>query len=315
MKIRLKTTVKTLIITTLLIFIKTTLMAAEITESNPANWLGCKPIEEKESQIIRNSQNPKLLTGAALVGCSTGLVSDERRKLLESASRIESPKGLATLSLIELEFDEPWIDSPLKPSTKQSILNLLHDDKDNAQSYYLYALLQMEAVGNQESLSQIVKGNEKTFKSYSKQRFNAIVEAAEKAKLSRIQARQCAFPLFSITNTYSKLRHLCQKLVKSEGQEAKNACFVMGQNLEEGSLTFIEQITSLNIQSDTLNESTSAAGMAIKKRRDTIKASLGACFPETDLPEDALLHYYEILLDKGEASARDFLSDFVKQKH
>jgi len=62
--------------------------------------------------------------------------------------------------------------------------------------------------------------------------------------------------------------------------------------------------------------SSSAAGIAIKKRVDNIKvsSSRAACISEADVPEDALLHYYEILLDKGEASAQDFLSEFTKQK-
>ncbi|MGA2526416.1 MAG: hypothetical protein ABSF79_07365 [Smithellaceae bacterium] len=304
-----KAIIRILVITSLVIFTEAKLMASEITE--------CKPFSEKELQIIRNSQNPKLLTGAALIS-RIGPASDLSRELFELASRIESPKGLATLSLIELEFDSPWIDSPLKPSMRESILNLLHDDKDNAQSYYLYALLQQEAIGDQEALSQIIKGNTKTFNSYSKQRFDAIVEAAEMEKCNGIQARQCASSCFFVTNTYSKLRNLCRKLIKSKGQTAKNACFVMGQKLEKGSLTFVEQIISLSIQMVTLDDptSSSAAGIAIKKRVDNIKvsSSRAACISEADVPEDALLHYYEILLDKGEASAQDFLSEFTKQK-
>jgi len=311
-----KTIVKILVTITLIIFLETTLMAAEITGVNPTNCTECKPLSEKELQIIRNSQNPKLLTGAALIGCIC-TASDVSRTLLESASHIESPKGLATLSLIELEFDKPWIDSRLKSSVRESILNLLQDDKDNAQSYYLYALLQMEAVGDQEALSQMIKGNAKTFNSYSKQRFNAIVEAAETGKRSGIQARQCAFSFFDVTNIYLKLRHLCRKLIKGKGQAAKNACFVMGEKLEQGSLTFVEQFMALGVQNVALDDPTSAsdASKAVKKKVDNIYAIInrGACISKADVPEDTLLHYYEILLNKGEASTLNYLCEFTKQ--
>jgi len=276
---------------------------------------GCRPFTGKEINSIKTSQNPKLLTGAGL----TDLVDPALgRELLESASRIEAPSGTGTFSLIDIDFDHPWAESPLKPSSQVNIMKLLRDDNDNAQSYYLYAVLQQEAMGDKEAIAQITKGNAKTFKTYSKRRFDAIVDAVALVKCSGIKARQYAFSRFFTSNTYSKLRHLCRDLMRSDGKEAKNACFLMGQNLERGSLTFVEQLISLSIQNDTLGDSSSdaAAKSEIQNRRSLIAAKIGrnANAAEGSMPEEVSLQYYQILFEKGEAAARDFVTDFVEQK-
>lgn len=279
---------------------------------------GCKQFTDKEINFIKSSQNPKLLTGAGLIDLidpASGL----SKEFLDSASRIESPKGLGTFSSIDFDFDRPWVESPLKSSTRENILKLVTDDKDNAQSYYVNAILQAETAGDKEAIKQIKIGNTKTFKTYSKQRFDAILDAAELAKCKGVQARQYAFSRFFVTNTYSKLRHLCRKLVKNNDQEAKNACYDMGKNLERGSLAFVEQLISLGIQSTAFGESPSDTSVLkeIKDKREKITDVMGrnADVSESDIPENIGLQYYQILLDKGEASAQDFIADYVKQKH
>ena len=265
----------------------------------------CRSFSEKEIDFIKTSQNPKLLTGAGLIEQYNSV----GKEFLELASRIESPKGLGTFSLIHLEIGE----SPQKPSTRENILKLLHDDEDNAQSYYLNAILQAETAGEKEAISQIKKGNAKLFKTYLKQRFEAVVDAATSAKYNGIQARRCAFDRSFVAHTYVKLRRLCLKLGQSNGQEAKDACFRMGENLEKGSLTLVEQMISRGIQFD------SAADTAIKKKlelKHTRNASIecNADVPEDVVPEDVELQFYEIFLKSGEPAAQEFMSNYMKQK-
>lgn len=324
----------TLVIILSIVFSATAPLASPIAKE-------CKPLTEKAIWSTRNTRNPELMTGAALIGYYQCSHSGKRRQLLERASRIELPKGLATFSLIDFEFCEKYDDSSTKPLIQRSILNLLHDDKDNAQSYYLNALLQES---DEDALSQIIKGNDKTFNSYSKQRFNAIVKFAEREKLSNINARNCAFSFFAATNTYVKLRHLCRRLIKSKGKEARKVCFDMGEKLEQGSLTFVEQMVSFGIQNEALSDLTpdSAQRMVVDKKVDrifksinrsagikeddipedntmrfwkiVIKSMNSECKKEDDVPEDVRLHFYEILLNEGEYSAQEFVYKSIQNK-
>lgn len=275
----------------------------------------CKPYTEKELTLIKASNDANLIMGAGVVDLLINPKSTTGKELLDLGSRVESRKRTATLSLIVYQLSH---DSSLKPF-REYIQQLLQDDKENALPYYLNALLQNEEVGGQAALVQIKKGNAKTFNSYSKERFSAIADAAVRAKCGGVQARQYAFYNLPLTSSYIKLRHLCQELAAGgHGQEAKNACFLMGQNLERGSLTCIEKLNSLGIQSVSLDEvpSNTATREEIKKRREEALAcgERREDISERDVTADADLQYYEILFKSGEAAAQSFLSDFVKQK-
>lgn len=318
-----------------LIFLAAAPNASETRKEN-------KPLTKKQLHVIRKSKDPKLMAGAAMIGYKS-LNSDRRRRLLESASQMESPKGLATLSLIDFEIGKADDDSPVSPLVQKSILNLLRDDRDNALPYYLNALAQKETAGDDEALSQIIQGNTKTLNDYTKQRFNAVVEAAETAKLSRIEARDCAFSSFLITHVYGKLRRLCRKLIKSKGQTARDACFEMGEKLERGSLALVDQMLSMGIQNEALSEQCpySPQRMAIDKRSDRIykilyrsKGVKEECIPEDglsrffmllaysldeesekeyDLPDDVKLHCYNLLLNEGEYAALEYQNKYTEQ--
>jgi len=278
----------------------------------------CKSYTEKELNSIRASNNPNLIMGAGIVELISNPSSTIGKDLLGLSSRTESPKGTATVSLIVHQLNSDY-NQPLKP-LRENVIQLLQDDKDNALSYYLNAILSQEEGRDQEALAQIKKGNSKIFNSYPKERFYAIAQAAKMAKCSETQARQHAFWNSHSGAIYIKLRHLCKKLVESYGEDTRKACYLAGQNLERGSLTFIEQLSSLAIQSDSLGDSPSnaAARAEIKKKRDdinTCRERTAIDIPETAVTDDADLEYYRILLSKGECSARDFLTDFVKRKH
>lgn len=255
--------------------------------------------------------------GAGIVNLVTDSTSSVGREFIELANRIESPKGIATISLIAYNLD-PSRNLPLK-LLKEDIAKLLQADKDNALSYYLNALLLQEEGADQKALAQIKKGNVYKFNGYPKQRFYAIAQVAEMAKCGGRLSREHAFWNSNSAAIYLKLRHLCQKLKKEYGQEAQDACMVMGKNLEATSLTCLEDLFSLAIQTESLNDSPSddVTRSEIKKRRD-VAFACGARtvdIPETDVTEEVDKQYYEILLDKGEASAQKFIGDFANRKH
>src|SRR5271169_5897618 len=109
----------------------------------------CRPFTEKEINAIKASNNPNLIMGSGILDPLINPTSAVGKELLSLSSQIESPKGVATVTLIVNQLDN---NLPLKP-LRESIAHLLQDDKDNALSYYLNALLQEEDGKNQEALA------------------------------------------------------------------------------------------------------------------------------------------------------------------
>jgi len=290
-------------------------MAGENVVFEPYTSGGCKPYSKKQLDSIKASNNPSLIAGAGALEFLTNPTSTEIKNLLTTGSRIESPKGPATVSLITFQLNQ---DLPLKP-LKEDISELLQDDKENALSHYLNALLLQEESNDKEALSQIQKGNKNNYNGYVKERFYTDVDAALIANCSVKHARHFAIFASSTDVIPRKLRHLCRNIVKSFGQDARDACFIMGRKLEDGSLTCLGKIFSLNIQTDSLDDSLAATAVRtkIKKKWQSANAcgEKRACdVDETDVPEEADSRFYEIFLGKGEAAAQEFLADFVRQK-
>jgi hypothetical protein len=300
------------------LLLTSSLGATEDENCQPARSLtgNCKQFSEKELGSVKASNDPNLMMGTGIIILASNPTSSIGKDFLESASRIESPKGIATTSLLAYNLD-PSRNLPLKP-LKEDIVRLLQDDKDNALSYYSNALLLQEEGAGQKILSQIKKGNTYKFNGYPKQRYYAITQVAEMNKCGGRPSRELAFWNSNSAAIYLKLRHLCQNLKKEYGQEAQDSCMVMGKNLEVSSLTCLESLFSLAIQSESLSGSTSDAATRseIKKRRD-IAFACGARtvdISESDVTEGMDQQYYDILFVKGEAAAQEFLANLVKRK-
>lgn len=278
----------------------------------------CKPYTEKELNLIKASSNPSLIMGAGIIDLVSNSSSTIGQELLNLGSRIESPKGMATVSLIVYQLNCNY-NSSLKP-LRENITQLLRDDKDNALSYYLNALLRGEEGESQEALALIKNGNTKSFNGYPKQRFDSIVEAGKTAKCKKIKAQQYALLNALSTSVFIKTRHLCQKLNESNDTEAKNACLLMGQNLERSSITIVDKLNSLGMQKIALDNSPSNATAIteIKNKKDRALNCDGRkpteLIPEADVTEDMDLEYDRIYLESGECSALEFLFEAVKQK-
>lgn len=291
--------------------------AAEFENCQPDRLIGnCKQFSEKELRSLRTSNDPNLMMGTGIVNLASDPTSSAGKDLLESASRIESPKGVATITLLNYNLD-PSRALPLAPF-KENIEKLLQDDKDNALSYYLNGLLLREEHADQIALDQIKKGNSYNFNGHSKQRFFAIAQVAEMNKCGVRQARELAFWNSNNAAFYLKLRHLCRDLKKELGQDAQDACMIMGKNLETSSLTCLESLFSLHMQSESLNQTTAddAIRVEIKKRRD-VAFACGARtvdIQESDMTAEIDKQYYEIYLDKGEAAAQQFLQTLSTKK-
>ena len=288
--------------------------ASSVT-SLAADNSACNPYTEKEVNLIRASNNPCLIMGAGMLSLALNPASTVGQDFLSSSERIESPKGAATATLIIFELSHG---SSLS-SFRRTVERLLQDDKKNALPYYLKALLSQEEGRDRSALALINMGNTIKFDGYSRQRFNSMVDAAGIVKCEGTLARQYAIANTPITIFYVKLRHMCRKLIENNGQEAKDACLIMGQNLQKGSLTCIEQVNSLNIQKNSLDdipENAIARLMIVKEIDRAI-----ACGEErpleistSDISKDVDIKYYEIFFQSGEAAAQDFLVNYLNAK-
>lgn len=293
-------------------------MASEPENCQPDRSLtgNCKQLSEKELGSIKASNDPKLMMGNGIVNLASNPTSSIGKDFLESASRIESPKGAATITLFSYNLD-PSRTLPLEPF-KENIVGLLQNDKDNALSYYLNALLLHEEHADQRALDQIKKGNIRKFNDYSKQRFYAIAQTADMNGCGARQSRELAFWNSNSAAIYLKLRHLCRNLSKELGQDAQDTCMAMGKNLEASSLTCLESLFSLAMQSESLNQiaSDDATRAEIKKRRDAAFAcgARTADVSETDITDEIDKQYYEIYLARGEAAAQQFLNAVITRK-
>ena len=166
-------------------------------------------------------------------------------------------------------------------------------------------------------MAQIKKGNEFKANGYIKQRCDVALKSAEMAKWKKQQLHSFARLSSQNHTIHIKLRHLCRYLKKEFGQEAKEACVNLGKNLEEDSLTCMDRVTNLVIQSDALKDMATEDGnrSEIMERYNSERAC-GECtevLQESDMPDDVDNKYYEIFLDKGELSVQKYLCDFVNQ--
>ncbi len=275
----------------------------------------CKAYTPQDLKSIKSSEDPLLIMGAGIVDIIVShTTSTTDVNLLKLGSSIESPKKAATITLIVSQLDSTLPATPLKGYIEQ----LLKDDPDNALPFYAYALVQNEEGNSHTSLSMIQKGNTKTFNCYSKERFNAIVHAGELAKCNVAEARANAIINSSAGTLYRQLKWLCPKLIKDEGQSARNVCLTMGKKLEQSSLTMLEGLFSLGIQQQSLdNLPINDEELAqIKIRRNEIIAHVGqnGDVQDNEVNDETVTKYYDLYINKGEMAAQNYLTDYIQKK-
>jgi hypothetical protein len=286
----------------------------ESSQTDTTEVITCKPYTIKEINAIKANNKPGLVAGAGIVELVINPNSTVGRELLVFGSQMESPKRVATTALIINQLNN---DLSLKPF-RDIISQLLHDDKENAFSYYANAVLLMEDGKGQESIAQIIKGNSKSSNGYAKLRFHSIVEAGEKAGCNKIQIQRHALWKSFNTGLIIKSRKICEKLTGSNAPEANKACLAMGQNLEKSSITIVDKLNSLAIQRIALKSSPDNA-TALNEIENRRKKAINCdgkeltWVEESDVTEEADLKFDEIYLESGECSALEFLTGYAKQ--
>lgn len=273
-----------------------------------------------EMNFIRHSQNSRAMVGAGIQSAGDQALGTD---LLESASASESPTGLSLLSLINRYF---FLESNekakinLSEKLRANIIKLLQTRPDNALSYYLNGYrLHLDNKDN-EALLLIKDGNEKEFTDYSKERFFAVVDAAESIGYSPFTARNHAINYSSPTEPYPKLLAACKALIKSDKEkDARKACLSMGEKIESSSRGTFEKIQGLMIQSRAVRDSADPKdielmGKISEKQRMALENSPKlAKIPFSEVPEPIWLQYFEIYFSQDERAASSFIEDYYKK--
>ena len=315
----MKKTVLFLIATFISAFLPISLKASEQDKSIKPEFWNYKGFLDEDLNSIRASKKPDLIMGAGIVSLASNPELQTGMELLSLASDMEFPKGMATISMVNNSLNQSHQSQShgthLKP-LKEDIVSLIKDDKENALSYYLHALLLQEEGEDQRALDQIKKGNGYKFDGYTKQRFYAIIRAAEMANWSKQHSRQLALGNTNSSAIYITLRDLCLNLKKVFGQEAQDACMDMGIKLEESSFLCLDSIFSLTIQQNSLDNTVSddLIRSKIKKRREAA-FTCGGCstiVERSGVTDEVDRRYHEILLDEGEAAAQEYICDIFQ---
>lgn len=275
----------------------------------------------KEMNTIKQSGNLTAIVGA-------GVQSDKDEplgtELLESASASESPTGLALVSLLDryvaLQAKETAASS-LADKIQTNITKLLQADPDNALSYYLNGYILHIDKKDNEALQQLKEGNtKKEFSNYSKERFVAVVQAAESIGYSHFTARQHAINYSSPEELYSKLVAVCKGLISTDKKEdARKECLSMGEKIELSSGTNFEKLHGLIIQSLACRESNDPKDIElmskiIERQKITLETSPKLLkIPFSEIPESVWLQYFEIYFSKDEKAAGSFIEDYYKK--
>jgi len=272
---------------------------------------------EKEITVLNATHQSHLI---AAIGIQSPTDDPSGRELLELASDMESTKGLATVSLIERYFEiiyENEYNATLTTSLRKYISSLQQNHEDNALSYYLYAYVLQKKKNDREAIKQLHKGNKaKYFHSYSKQRYQAVVEASEMVKYPKFTARVYAMQNFVPTGIYMSLFDLCRNLTASkQSKEARKECLLMGKKIETASRNNIEKLFGLGFQCMGIKENDLESKAEIeRKRKEIIDTSFQMSrIPLKAMTEDFWIQYYQHFFEENEESATRFAEEYLKQ--
>lgn len=273
----------------------------------------------KEMNIIRQSKNLNAIVGA---GIQSELDDNLGTELLVGAAETKSATGLSLISLLDRYFalSKANAEGNLSSALQSTTLNLLQTDPDNAFSYYLNGYRLHKDKKDNEALLQLIEGNKRKFNNYSKERYFAVVKAAESIGYSQFTARLHAMNYSTPTELYSSLVALCKGLLTTEKKEdAKKECLSMGEKIELSSGTIFEKLQGLIIQSLACRKSTDPKDVElmskiIERQRITLETSPKLLkIPFNEIPEPVWLQYFEIYFSQDEKSAGSFIEDYYKK--
>ncbi len=298
--------------------------------SNPDNWtfsdLGrlyaALQFTDQELQKLKDSGQLKLMVGGGIQSLPDDPLGTE---LLKMASLSEVTPGLAPVSLIDRYFktrrdedSKSHVDADLEASIKR----VYKGAKDNALAHYLMAYLQIEKGNNTDALRHLKKGNSiKGFNSYTRERYLAIVDAAEFVGYSKYTARSHAFINLVPMSTYITIKDTCVDLISERDTvHVRKACYLAGKQIEAASGNFLETMIALSLQSIVIEGSSLPdAEKKLSKINRKLKELNGLReelikIPPSSFTKDLELEYFRILIEKDEESAVRYVIEVVKQQ-
>lgn len=277
-----------------------------------------------EMHAIKKSANLNTIVGA---GIQSDIDESFGVEHLESASVSESPTGLALASLIDRYFAlqaKETDDISLAEKLRANIAKLIQKAPDNALSFYLNGYWLHKDQKDDEALHQLREGNTKEeFSNYSKERFYAVVQAAESIGYSQFTARQHAINFSSPGELYSKMVALCKALIATDkSKDARKECLSMGVKVESASRSTFEKLQGLIIQSLAYRGSSDPKDVElmskiIDRQKTTLENGSNLLkIPFSEIPEAVWLQYFEIYFAKDEKTAGSYIEDYYsKTRH
>ncbi len=250
---------------------------------------------------------------ALLVGGVAQTDWQDRRgdELLAAAEGLTPSASLVLLAWIDRQLVAGFEAEPdaARDAELRQRLRLLHESMpDNALPFYVSAYGKLRGGDTAAALAAMQVGRERPhFDSGSRERFTAIVNAAEAVGYSPFTARYHAMSRFVPTGTYSALRRLCSELVAGpEVNKGRIECVLLGHSIETSSWNMLERVVGLSLQAIAWENVNAAEG-------DAARAAINSRWQELknadhlpslrDLSEAAWLEYFRIFVDSGEDAA------------
>jgi hypothetical protein len=273
---------------------------------------------EKEINSLKESKKIRFMVGA---GIQSDIDQDLGTALLGSASKINKPTGLSLVSLIN-RYLSLSSSEDTKVKLSEVIQKMRRIEENNALSYYLYAAILQRDNKHGGAIKQLSIGNSKNiFNSYSTERYNTVVEAAESLGYFKFTSRQYAYNFFIPGEIYLELIDLCDSLVNNNASESsRKECFEMGTKIVLASQNTSEKLQGLMIQGVALRDSPNPKDVEALKdvsNKQRITAQKGSSLlkiPFKEIPENVWIQYHDMFFRDGEEAALAFLENFYEKQ-
>ena len=275
---------------------------------------GCQDISPKgfsnqEMQQLTGSALPQLMAGGAIqAGCD-----EHSADLLQAALLAEPNSEMLRLSSIDCHLAkcvsaEPRDCAPdlLRPQIEGMVLN----EPDNALAHHLSAWQLWVDNRRGESVTALESGNRAPrFESFARDRFLAVVAAAQYLGYSRLAASCYALGSVNPMYVYRAMRKLCQDSGwGSEAPAVRHACLGAGRRIESDGQNILESLMGLALQADAVVGSGWGDERKLSARIQDRRAQLMASVGHLEwMSEDIGNRYFDAFLERGEEAAmREF---------
>lgn len=248
-----------------------------------------------------------------LVGAAAEMPWQDERvdELLAAAEQLAPDSSLVLSTWIDHQlvsgFDQP-VEEESDAEMRLRLRRLHESMPNNSLPLYVSAYGKLRLGDTDAALQAMRVGRQQAiFDSGSRQRFAAIVEAAEAAGYSPFTARYHAMGLFVPTGTYSALARLCVELIAgAKSHDGRVECILLGHAIETSSWNTLERVVGLSLQATAWEDVEGPEGDAARKaiggrwlalkNRDELPSL-------RELSEETWLEYFRIFAMTGEDAA------------